>query len=213
MSKVKSRFAVLVVSLMALGVVAAPAAQAANLTIPLNNYSVNGQLGIKKLNQSLTLPQGTFNGSISIDQTTGHGTIVGTTVVPPFTAHLSVLGLPATISAALSQPANGTTGTIDPDPSSPGDVIANISLPATLQLKSMGLLGLTIPLGNKCKTTSPVVLPLHFQGPLDVTQPINFAGTYTLPPVSGCGILGPVLNLLMAGPNNPFTGSLAPPSV
>jgi hypothetical protein len=41
---------------------------------------------------------------------------------------------------------------------------------------------------------------------------LTFTGTYDLPKLTGCGLLTPTLNLLMAGPNNPFNVTFKPPA-
>jgi hypothetical protein len=81
MSRLKYRLATLVVAVVALGAIAAPAAQADTI-IPFTNWQVGGNLGVKKLNQNIPLPAGsTFNGSANLTQ----GTITGDTTIPNFT--------------------------------------------------------------------------------------------------------------------------------
>ena len=65
--------------------------------------------------------------------------------------------------------------------------------------------------GGNCRTSAPVVLPLHYSGPLDLVNGFTFTGTTTIPALTGCGLATPLLNALMAGPNNPFSVAIAPP--
>ena len=57
----------LALSLVAACAAFAPAASAADVVLPFQNYKVGGNLTVKKLGQSITLPDGsTFNGSANI---------------------------------------------------------------------------------------------------------------------------------------------------
>ena len=49
-------------------------------------------------------------------------------------------------------------------------------------------------------------------GPLDLVNGFTFTGTTTIPSLTGCGLATPLLNALMAGPNNPFSVGIAPPA-
>jgi hypothetical protein len=57
-----------------------------------------------------------------------------------------------------------------------------------------------------------VVLPLNFTGPLSLSSPLTFSGTTAIPLLRGCGLATPLLNLLMAGPGNGFSVTIAPPA-
>ena len=41
-----------------------------------------------------------------------------------------------------------------------------------------------------------------FAGPAPTLKPITMEGTYTIPPFTGCGLLTPLLTLLLSGPYN-----------
>jgi hypothetical protein len=193
------RAALLVLAALA---VAAPAANAAQ--VPFPNWTVKGDLTVAKLKQKVTLPPGSrFDGVLdtTTQQLTGHVT------VPTFTARFTVLGLPAdaTLDLVEARPASarvelGGTTTID------GESAFVIHI---RKLKSP-LLPLNLA-GSSCRTSAPVVLPLHYSGPPDFVNGFSFTGTTTIPSLTGCGLATPLLNALMAGPNNPFSVTIAPP--
>ena len=195
------RAVALVAALAAVGW-AAPAAQAA--AIPFTNWTVKGNLTVAKLKQDVVLPPGsTFNGVLetTTQQLTGH------VAVPRFTTRFTVLGVPAdaTLELVESGPATakvvlGGTTTIDGQS------------PFTIHIRKLKspLLPLNL-VGGNCRTSAPVVLPLHYSGPLDLVNGFTFTGTTTIPALTGCGLATPLLNALMAGPNNPFSVGISPP--
>jgi hypothetical protein len=182
---------------------AAPAAHAAQ--VPFNDWTVKGKLGLAKLHQDVTLPPGgTFNGSLetTTEQLTGH------VAIPRFTSRLTVLGFPvdATLDLVEAGPATarvvlGGTTTID----------GQSALTVYIRKLRSPYLPLNL-VSSRCRTSAPVVLPLHYAGPLDLVNGFTFSGKTTIPPLTGCGLTTPVLNLVMAGPNNPFSVTIAPPA-
>lgn len=200
------RLLVVSVLTMAVGLTATTAASAADLVVPFNNWTVSGSLTIAKLGQSATLPPGaTFNGSA--DLTTG--TLTGDVSIPQFTSRLTVLGLPvdATLQFVEARPVSGTVTV--------GSGSATIAATASAFVKITRLSSPLLPLnlvGDRCQTSSPVVLPLNYTGPLSLTTGFTFSGTTTIPLLENCGLATPLLDALMAGPNNPFTVTIAPPA-
>jgi hypothetical protein len=187
---------------MAACVVSVPAASAADVVLPFTNYKVGGSLTVKKLNQSITLPAGsTFNGSANVTQ----GTLSGHVSIPEFTSTIRVLGIPTQVTTKLEevQPVQGSVK-LDPD----FTTHIRSTTTAVLRIKRLRLGLLSVP--TTCRTASPLVLTLNYDGPF--TFPINFNGTTTIPPLTGCGLLGPTLGLLLSGPGNPYHVTLSPPS-
>ncbi|HEU0025024.1 MAG TPA: hypothetical protein VFQ12_10350, partial [Thermoleophilaceae bacterium] len=162
----------------------APAAQA--VEIPFTNWTVKGKLTVAKLKQDVTLPQGsTFNGVLetTTQQLTGH------VVVPRFTARFTVLGVPADATLELVEAGPSTarvvlggTTTID----------GQSSFTIYIRKLKSPLLPLNL-VGGNCRTSTPVVLPLHYSGPLDLVNGFTFAGTTTIPSLTGCGLATPLL--------------------
>ena len=57
-----------------------------------------------------------------------------------------------------------------------------------------------------------MTLQLHYSGPPDFVNGFVFAGTTTIPRLTGCGLTTPLLTALMSRPGNPFSVRIAPPS-
>jgi hypothetical protein len=190
------------VALLAAAVVSVPAASAADVVLPFTNYKVGGSLTVKKLNQSITLPPGsTFNGEANITQQK----LTGDVFIPEFTSTVRVLGIPTQVTTKLEQvqPVQGSV-TID----SSFNVHIRSTNTALLRIKKLRLGLLSVP--TTCRTAEPIVLTLNYDGPL--VYPLAFDGTTTIPPLTGCGLLGPTLGTLLSGPGNPYHVTIAPPS-
>jgi hypothetical protein len=184
--------------------VSAPGASAA----PFNftNWDLTGSITLAKLKQSIAFPAGSkFNGSLELT----NGQLTGHVTVPQFTSRLKVFGLPvdATIEFVEAQPVTGQVTFGSP----------NITIDATTSatLKIRRLSSPLVPLnlvGTSCRTSEPVVLPLHYVGPPTLFTGFTFQGTTTIPRLTRCGLATPLLNQLMAGSGNAFTATIAPPA-
>jgi len=189
---------------LAAAVMFALASSASAASLPFNNWVVSGHLTLAKLNQNVNLPAGsTFNGSVDL----GTGALTGNVSIPQFTAHLTVLGLvpvDATLRFVPTSPVSGhvTVG-------SPTTITATSAAIIQITRLSSPLLPLNL-VGNSCQTSAPVVLPLNYTGPLTLSTGFTFNGSTTIPPLQNCGLATPLLSLLMSGPNNPFSVTLAP---
>jgi hypothetical protein len=190
------------VTLVAACAVSASTASAADVVLPFSNYKVGGTLTVKKLNQSITLPAGsTFNGSANVTQ----GILSGHVSIPTFTSTIRVLGIPTQVTTQLveAQPVQGSVK-LDPD----FTTHIRSSTTATLYVRKLRIGLLSVP--TTCRTASPLTLTLNYDGPF--AFPINFNGTTTIPPLVGCGLLGPTLGALLSGPGNAYHLTLSPPS-
>jgi hypothetical protein len=201
------RFFVLAVVTCAamLGVVSAASAAIVSFT----NWTTSGSLTVAKLRQKVNLPPGsTFNGSLD----TSTGQLTGHVSIPQFTARLTVLGLPvdATLQFVEARPVAGTVALGSPNSTISATAAAIVKI-TRLDSPFLPILNLA---GDSCRTSSPVVLPLNATAPTSalLTSGVTFNGTTTIPLLEGCGLSTPLLNLLMAGPGNPFTVSIAPPA-
>jgi hypothetical protein len=181
------------------------AAPASAQTVPFPNWDVKGTLTIKKLGQNVAFPAGSkFNGTLdaATKKLTGHVT------VPTFKARLRVLGFPvdATLELVETSPVAGTvtlggTTTID----------ATTSFVIRVRRLASPYLPLNL-VASRCQTADPVTLLLHYSGPPDFAKGFAFNGTTTIPRLTGCGLTTPLLTLLMSGPGNAFSVSIAPPA-
>ncbi|HXB16417.1 MAG TPA: hypothetical protein VNV44_11825 [Solirubrobacteraceae bacterium] len=186
-------------------------------TFTFHNWPVTGSLTPKKLGEPVVLPKGSvFNGgaNVVLTRTEAHGTLHGTLTVPPFTAQLKLLGLLPTEVGITMTEVGESLGTLSPLPPSdcanqPGYCVeATVDAKANIALDFLGTLGLHLPV--HCVTTEPIdfkpsaaltLVELAESGP-------HFKGTTTIPPLNCEGVEGllltPVVNALMAGPENPY---------
>ncbi len=186
-----------------------------DFVVSLNSWTLSASLTVKKLGDTITTPPGsTFSGATDL---TSQQLQNGITTVPTYTTTLKLFGIPLSTTVGLVQ-TGAATGTASLDDS--GNLHISGSAQETLQMKSIGLFGLNIPLGS-CQTSIPVTFPLSFDGPVSSLGDgqLKFSGSTTFPPLAKCGLFGvlpavftPLLNLLFAGPGNNYTFTLSPPA-
>lgn len=209
--------AALVGMLAAVGALSLATTSASAFTIKssFTNWVVSGTLTAKKLNQTITLPEGsTFNGEASVELATITGTVTGVVAIPPFNTTLKILGIPATVGLTFTQ-VGTVAGSIEPSKTEPKDVILSVPTNANIGFTTVSILGLTIP--TSCETSKPASLPLKDELTLVelLTVGSHFTGTTSFPSVRCGGLLGPIegalLTTLFSGPNNPFAIAITPP--
>lgn len=177
---------------------AAPAT--ADTTIPIN-WNVNATTHIKSLNMDVVVPQGTFNGAFDV----ANGSLTGNLALPPASKSIDLLGLPiASTTFAMTQ--NGPiTGHVD---LATMTATVNTSFNFAITSASLSFLPWLNLVGRSCRGTSPINVTLS--GPVNLAGTSSFDATYTLPKLTGCGILTPILNLIIPGPGNTFSASFGP---
>ena len=193
------------------------------ITPTFNNWTVTGSLKIKKLeNQTVNLPAGsTFSGKgvLALRKTGISGEITGHTAIPPFSAPLTVFGIPTVVGLTFTEVGSveGKVSSTNPALCGGNPTCVNLSVPfkANMGITSVTIFGLKIP--TQCQTVTPVSFPLSTNLTLleIVAVGSHFEGTTTLPNIkcSGLfgGILGPVLSFLMSGPENAYSFNINPP--
>jgi len=183
----------------ALGIAATPAAASASDTTLTVRYPINGSTFVKATNASLTLGPGTLKSTVDLNT----GALTAKLNLPPATGSFKELGIvPVTATVALLQ--NGpTTGNIDLNT---GAVTTTSNV--TLQITSLSVAGLPVPVGSSCESSTPASITLASQPGFSITKGGTVSGTYTIPPFVGCGLVTPVLNLTIAGPGNTISLTL-----
>jgi hypothetical protein len=227
MSRRTGRFTVLALTIAAFAAMSVAAAPAGAFIFKKNfvNWTVTGSITAKKLNQTINFPAGaTFNGEgeanvEGLQKITG--TVTNATVfVPPFSATISILGIPTTVGTSFTQvgKSSGTLASVATSNCGGAEGCVEVSVPAeaNIGITSVGILGIKLP--TSCTTSKPVSLPL--KDDLTVFELFetgtSFHGTATIPSIK-CGGLGgiliaPVLTSLFSGPDNAYTFSFAPPA-
>jgi hypothetical protein len=229
MSRKTRRITALGVSLAAVLAFAVAATSASAFVAPFENYNVNGTLTVKKLNQTLTLPTGTFNGKAEltfVPEPGGgfgvEGPLVGETSIPEFTAEIKLFGIPAKLRSTFeAEPANGSLKSIAATECEGKTGCETLSVPTNAEIgfNAITILGLTIP--ERCETIKKVLFNLQTNETLakllggEAPAGSFFSGTATFPPVFCKGLFGlingPLLTTLFSGPNNPYALSVTPP--
>jgi hypothetical protein len=170
----------------------APAASAAGTVIKVK-YPGHGSTFLKAASATVKLGPGTLRSRVNLST----GAVTASLTLPPATGSFKELGLiPVTATVAFIQ--NGpTTGKVD---LTTGAVATTSSI--TLQITSLSVAGLPVPVGPACESATPASVSLASQPGFSIVNGGTVSGTYTVPPFANCGLITPVLNLTITGPGN-----------
>ena len=176
----------------AVTIAAAPAASAAGTVIKVR-YPVHGSTFLKAANATVNLGPGTLKSRVNLST----GAVTASLNLPPATGSFKELGLiPVTATVAFIQD-GPTTGTVNLNT---GAVTTRSSI--TLQITSLSVAGLPVPVGPACESATPASVSLASQPGFSIVKGGTVSGTYTVPPFAHCGLVTPVLNLTITGPGN-----------
>jgi hypothetical protein len=211
------RIAALVVTLAAVGAMftATTSASAFTIKAPFENWKVNGTLTIKKLNQTITFPEGTFNGEAVIELPAFKGSVSGTTAIPTFETTIKLFGIPAKATLSFEQVgsvAGSITGTEGCEGRA-GCVDLSVPTNANLVVDKLEILGITF--GERCETSKPGLLNLNDVLTLGelISVGSHFTGTTEIASMKCNGLFGFIngaeLTALMSGPGNAYSISIA----
>ena len=174
-------------------------AQAAPIPITFSN--VTGTTHLKKPNVDVAVGKSTV--STQVDLATN--TVTGSANLADLTAKLNLASLIGVTSTVKIVPVGDLTGTIDLGASK-----LSTTTRFTLQVTNVHLDAAPgvnlVPSG--CRTARASSLTLNNTTPVDLFKPITMVGTYTIPPFTHCGILTPLLSLLLSGSGNTMTLTL-----
>src|SRR5260370_33435282 len=157
-----------VAGLLALATIAAtPAAASADTTLKVR-YPVNGSTFLKAANATVTLGPGALRSKV--DLTTG--AVTASLNLPPATGSFKELGLiPVTATVAFLQD-GPTTGTVDLNTGAV-TTMSNI----TLQITSLSVGGLPVPVGPACESATPASVSLASQPGFSIVNGGTVSGT------------------------------------
>lgn len=169
---------------------AGPASAGNTLTV---KYKVTGTTLIKSVDATAPLGPGKLTATVNL--TTAK--LTADLSLPPATISFKEFGIvPITATVNLVQDGQ-TTGQLN---ANTGAVKTKSKI--TLQLTSLLISGLAIPVPATCQSATPAVVKLASQKGFSVTKGGPLAGTYTIPPVANCGELTALLNVIFPGPGN-----------
>lgn len=173
-------------------VFAAPAAEAQELPL---EYDVTATIYLAGLDMESTVEGGTFVGSVDL----ATGDLTADLDLPASETELDLLGLPLATAGFATEPTGPTTGTVD---------LADFTVQTTsefdilithLRPKLLPFLNLV---GNNCQTETPI--SIETAGEIDLSAGIEIEAEFTIPKFRNCGLVTPILNLLIPGEGNSF---------
>jgi hypothetical protein len=193
--------ALLFTALVAIAGAGLSAPAQADPVIDLNWANVTGQTVVKKPNVTITVPQSTFNAKLDL----GTGALAGDMKIPDLTMKMKLAGHIPVTSIVRMVPVGQTTANVN----LAGNKIVSKT---TFTLQVIRVSSDWVPQLNLvpagCTTSKPSVATLENTTPIDIFKGTTLAGTYEIPSFKSCGLLTPVLSLLMSGPGNTMTLTL-----
>lgn len=173
------------------GVLAAGPASAATLKV---RYPVTGESVVKKTGSPLPLGPGTLDTTVTTKP--GGGDISGVLSIPPAKASFQVFGFIPVKATVTVIPTGPVTGEIKQG-------VITTHTDAYIQLSDIWVAGVFYtPVGNECKTQTPVGMDLKSEGDFTIFNGGTVSGTYTIPEFKNCTIFAPLLSSLVSGPDN-----------
>jgi hypothetical protein len=188
------------VALAAVFTVAATAVPASATASTIKaTYPVTGSTFLNAPGATLPLGPGKLVAHVNAST----GAVKATLTLPNATGSFEELGaIPVTATAHFIND-GPTTGTIN---LSTGAVTSTSHI--TMQLVSLSVAGIPIPLGPSCETSTPAVVQVTSQPGFNLLKGGNLEGTYTIPPFTNCLLATPLINLTLTGPGNTITLTL-----
>jgi hypothetical protein len=193
-SRIRTAAAAATVGLAAAFAVATTAAPASAAGATLHaTYKVTGSTFLKAPNATLPLGPGKLAANVDLNT----GAVKAALTLPDATLSFKQFGLiPVTATAHFIN--NGpTTGTVNLNT---GAVTSTSHI--TMQLVSLSIAGLPVPVGPACESSAPAVIQVASQPGFSILKGGNLAGTYTVPQFANCGLVTPLINLTLTGPGN-----------
>lgn len=170
--------------------------------VSLNNWDVAGTVGLKTLAQTITLPAGS---KIKAEANVTKQTLTGTLTFPAYKTPIKIIGLNLSIGLLIESagPLSGSN-TVD------NEGVLRIAAKAPVNITVTNVLGLS---WGTCKTASPAIFPVNFEGPVSAlgSGALQFTGTTSFPQIKGC-FISAILTGLMSGNGQTFKLQVAPPA-
>ncbi len=182
--------------LVAAGALTALGGPASAATFIKAKYKVSGSTFLAGPKASLALGPGVLSAKVNV----GTGKVTATLSLPPATGSFKQFGvIPVTATAQFVND-GPTTGKVN---LSTGKVSTTSKI--TLQIVSLSVAGIPVPVGNSCETSSPVVVHLTSQKGFSILGGGEVAGSYAIPDFSHCGLATLLINLTIPASGNTIT--------
>jgi hypothetical protein len=177
----------------ALVAVGGPASAASTIKA---KYKISGSTFLAGPMATLALGPGTLSAKVNAST----GKVTATLSLPPATGSFKQFGvIPVTATAKIIND-GPTTGKVN---LRTGAVRTTSKI--TMQITSLTVAGLPIPVGSRCETSSPVVVNLKSQKGFNVLNGGKVAGSYTIPKFHHCLLATPLINLTIPASGNTIT--------
>lgn len=193
----------MVLAAVGMGVLAGvPAAAGADPVVLTVAYDASGTSTVAKTNSTVALGPATLTTKLD-----AKGNFTGSLPLPPTTTSFNALGLLPTKATITFLPAGPVTGFLSAHPT------PAVTSTATyyLKLSDVTVAGLPAFVGDHCQTEQPVAIPANTPAgqTFNITTGGTVTGTYTIGDFADCGLITPLINLLVPGPGNTATLQLS----
>jgi hypothetical protein len=189
-------------ALMSAGAIAATTGAASAASTVHAKYKVSGSTYLAGPKSTLDLGPGTLAAAVNAST----GKLKATLSLPPatgsFTETIGFLSVPVTATTKFIND-GPTTGKIN---TKTGTVSTTSKI--TLQLTSLSVSGVPVPVGNSCETVKAVVVPLKSQKGFSILNGGKMAGSYTIGKFAGCGVSTLLINVTIPASGNTISFKL-----
>ncbi|MFI7121229.1 fibronectin type III domain-containing protein [Amycolatopsis sp. NPDC049868] len=162
------------------------------------SYDLTGKTQLKKLSGPIDL-RGGINAAISL----ANGTFEADLTLNPTSANLTLWGFVPVNAKIEFASAGKTTGTL-------ADGVLKSTSAVTVKLPRISVFGFPVSASAKCQTKTPAQIPLQSKAGFDPLAGGKLTGSYTLPPLQGCGFLNDIITAVTSGPGNTVEVNLKP---
>jgi hypothetical protein len=162
-------------------------------------YAAEGFLTVR--NSPLRVP---LSGSLAVHADSDSGRFTGDLALHPSTISWRVPGatlFTATVQITAASPA---IGQIDDE----GRLTAMVTVEAVIA--DVRAAGQTLVSDGSCRTATHALVPLRSAPGFSLQRGGRLEGTYQRPPFTGCGMMTPLINLMISGSGNRVVIDLTP---
>lgn len=181
---------------------AATAATASASSTVKASYKVHGSTELAGPKASLALGPGKL--SATVNERTGK--LTATLALPDSTGSFTELGAQVTATTQFIND-GPTTGKVNIDTGAVSTT-SKITLKIVSLSATVGPLTVPIPVGRKCETAKPVVVPLKSQKGFNILSGGKLAGSYTIGDFAHCELATALINLTVPAKGNTITFTL-----
>ncbi|HET6289392.1 MAG TPA: fibronectin type III domain-containing protein, partial [Amycolatopsis sp.] len=162
------------------------------------SYDLTGKTQLKKLAGPIDL-RGGINAAITLS----NGTFDADLTLNPTSAKLTLWGFVPVNAKIEFASAGKTTGTLA------AGVLKSTSA-VTVKLPRISVFGFPVSASPACRTKTPAQIPLQSKAGFDPLAGGKLTGSYTLPPLQGCGFLNDIVSGVASGAGNTVEVNLKP---